>query len=199
MKVGLSGWGGFLATKLRDRIEIEWVEDTENIDCYLHLGSPTFTHPELSMHDAQVVHQYVKDSMRLINRLDVPVVFGSTTGVDDIQLDHKGSTAYNLGKLFLENYIINNCQQYMILRIGTVISSNSTDISLMKPDRIQPRLGRGDVSNIEFEDYYLDIDVFVNTTIEKLLNFKTGIVTYNLTKLTLPKLMALGKSNDFRQ
>lgn len=193
MRVGLSGWGGFLATKLRERTEVDWVEDNKNVDMYVHMGSPTFTQAELHRHDAHVMHQYVRETIKLIDRTDAPFIFASTTGVDDIQLDHKGSTSYNLGKLFLENYVINNCDKYMILRIGTIVSKNPADIALMKPDRLQQRINRNDLTNIPFEDYYLDVDTFVNTTMNSILNFKNGIVEYNLTKYTLPKLVLLGK------
>jgi nucleoside-diphosphate-sugar epimerase len=193
MKVGLSGWGGFLATKLRERTEVEWVEGNKDVDVFVHLGSPTFTQAELHQHDAHVMHQYVRETIKLIDRTDAPFIFASTTGVDDIQLDHNGSTSYNLGKLYLENYVINNCDKYTILRIGTIVSSDPADIELMKPDRLQPRIKRNDLTNIPFEDYYLDVDTFVNTTMDSILNFKNGIVEYELTKYTLPKLVLLGK------
>jgi len=193
MRVGLSGWGGFLATKLRERTEVEWVESNTDVDVFVHLGSPTFTQAELHQHDAQVMHQYVRETVKLIDRTDAPFVFASTTGVDDIQLDHKGSTSYNLGKLYLENYVINNCDKYIILRIGTIVSKDPADIALMKPDRLQQRIKRNDLTNIPFEDYYLDVDTFVNTTMDSILKFKNGIVEYELTKYTLPKLVLLGK------
>jgi len=139
------------------------------------------------------MHQYVRETIKLLDRTDAPVVFASTTGVDDIKLDHTGSTSYNLGKLFLENYVINNCDKYMILRIGTIVSKNPADIALMKPDRLQPRIQRNDLTNIPLEDYYLDVDTFVNTTMNSILNFKNGIVEYELTKYTLPALVQLGK------
>jgi len=193
MRVGLSGWGGFLATKLRERTEVEWVESNTDVDVFVHLGSPTFTQAELHQHDAQVMHQYVRETVKLIDRTDAPFVFASTTGVDDIQLDHKWSTSYNLGKLYLENYVINNCDKYIILRIGTIVSKDPADIALMKPDRLQQRIKRNDLTNIPFEDYYLDVDTFVNTTMDSILKFKNGIVEYELTKYTLPKLVLLGK------
>ena len=193
MKIVISGWNGFLASKLRERTEVEWVEDNRNVDMFIHMGSPTFTQAELYQHDAHVMHQYVRESIKLIDRTDAPVVFASTTGVDDIRLDHTGSTSYNLGKLFLENYVINNCDKYMILRIGTIISKNPVDIALMKPDRLQQRILRNDLTNIPLEDYYLDVDTFVNTTMNSILNFKNGIVEYELTKYTLPALVLLGK------
>jgi hypothetical protein len=45
--IGLSGWGGFLASKLRERTEVEWVDRTSDINMFVHLGSPTFTHSQL--------------------------------------------------------------------------------------------------------------------------------------------------------
>ena len=193
MKIALTGWNGFLASKLRERTEIEWQEDLENSDMLLLMGSPTFTDAELDKHDAQVMHQYVRETIRQIDRYHKPIVFASTTGVNDIQIDHSGSTCYNLGKLYIENYIVNNCDEWMILRIGTIISDKASDIDKMRSDRVQQRLRRRDTSNIEFEDEYLFVDKFVNTTVNSLLNFKTGIVEYQLTKLTLPTLTMLGK------
>jgi len=188
MKVALTGWNGFLATKLRESTAVEWVEHPEKADMLLHLGSPTFTQAELHQHDAQVMHQYVRESIKIIDRFDGPVLFASTTGVDDIQLDHAGSTCYNLGKLYLENYVINNCDDWAVLRIGTIVSKDPDDIAAMKPDRIQPRIQRKDLANIEWEDYYLLVDDFVNTTLALIQDFKTGIVTYPLTKFTLAEL-----------
>jgi hypothetical protein len=192
MKIGLTGWGGFLATKLRKRTDVEWAERTEDIDCLVLMGSPTFTDAELDQHDAQVIHQYVRETIRIIDRYDGPIVFASTTGVDDMHLDHKGSTSYNLGKFYLENYVINNCDKYIILRIGTIVSDKLSDIQLMKPDRLQQRILRKDYSNIPMEDYYLDVDVFVDTTVDAILNFKNGILEYPLEKITLPKLIKMG-------
>jgi len=193
MKIALTGWNGFLATKLRNEITtIEWTEDRSNSDALILMGGPTFTDLELDQHDAQVMHQYVRETIKIIDRYAGPIIFASTTGVDDIQLDHKGSTSYNLAKLYLENYIINNCDNYAILRIGTVISDNSSDISMMKPDRIQPRIQQG-IMPTEWEDYYLFVKEFVNTTLDVILNKRTGIIEYPLTKLTLAQLTKISK------
>jgi hypothetical protein len=193
MKIALTGWGGFLATKLREHTEIEWTETIDDADILVIMGGPTFTDAELHEHDAQVIHQYVRQTIKMVDRFFGTVVFASTTGVDDIQLDHKGSTAYNLGKLYLENYIINNCPSHLILRIGTIVSNNASDVDLMKLDRIQQRIRQKDYSNIDFEDYYLDVNVFVNHTIDALQQSKNGILTYPLTKITLPELIKLEK------
>lgn len=186
MKIALTGWGGFLATKLRDRTEVEWVENSADTDALVLMGGPTFTHPELSIHDAHVMHQYVRETIKIIDRYEGHIIFASTTGVDDIQLDHKGSTAYNLGKLYLENYVINNCDSYSVLRIGTVVSDKSSDIAMMKPDRIQPQIIKGIMPN--WEDNYLLVDDFVNTTLDVILNKRTGIIEYPLTKMNLAQL-----------
>jgi hypothetical protein len=186
MKIALTGWSGFLATKLREHTEVEWVEYPEQADTLLLMGSPTFTASELGLHDAQVMHQYVRETIKIVDRFDGHIIFASTTGVDDIQLDHKGSTSYNLGKLYLENYIINEADSCAILRIGTVVSNNPTDIAIMKPDRIQPQMLRGIMPN--WEDEYLLVDDFVNTTLDVVLNKRTGIIQYPLTKMTLAQL-----------
>lgn len=188
MKVALTGWGGFLATKLRTATDIEWTEDRNNCDMLILMGSPTFTDAELDQHDAQVMHQYVRETIRIIDRFDGPVIFASTTGVDDIQLDHRGSTSYNLAKLYLENYVMYNCDVWTILRIGTIISMDPADLLLMKQDRIQPRIKRKDLANIDWEDNYLLLEHFINTTLDRIRNFKTGIVEYQLTKFTIAEL-----------
>lgn len=193
MKVGISGWNGFLANKLRTRNEIEWVNRITDIDYYLHLGSPIFTETEISRANGMIMHDYVKHSMELIDSLEVPIIFGSSTGVNDIQYNHSGSTSYNLSKLFLENYIVNRCDNYMILRIGSIISSDIADVHKMKSDRLQPRIFAGQFTGIPYEDYYLDVNTFVDTTIDSILNFKTGIVEYTLKKMTIPALRLLKK------
>lgn len=193
MKVLLTGWNGFLARKLRECTDIEWLEDSKDSDVLLLMGSPTFTDAELTQHDAQVMHQYVREAIRQIDRYSGPVVFASTTGVDDIQLNHKGSTAYNLAKLYLENYIINNCDKYLILRIGTIVSSNPKDIAMMRTDRVQQRIARKDYKNVSLEDYYLDIETFVTTTVDAICQSKDGILEYQLTKYKISELIKLGQ------
>ena len=136
---------------------------------------------------------YVKNTINKIDSYSNPIIFASTTGVNDIDLNHSGTTCYNLCKLYIENYIMNKCENWMILRIGTIISDNKYDIDKMRFDRIQQRMLKNDFTNIEFEDNYLFVDEFVNTTINNILNFNIGIVHYKLTKMTLPKLMLLGK------
>jgi len=193
MRVGLSGWNGFLARKLRERTEIEWVNSTYGIDCYLHLGSPTFTEEQINAEQSRVMHEYVKSSMALIDSLSVPIIFGSTTGVDDIQYDHTGSTSYNLSKLFLENYIVNHCKEYTILRIGSIISSRLEDVQMMKPDRLQQQILARNYRNVPMLDNYLDVDVFVNTTIDCIQNSKRGIINYKLQQMSMVSMTTLVK------
>jgi nucleoside-diphosphate-sugar epimerase len=191
MKVKLTGWNGFLSTKLRENNSIEWVEDGP-CDILFLMGGPTFTESELGQHDAQVMHQYVRETIKIIDRFPGHIIFASSTGVDDIRLDHKGSTCYNLAKLYLENYLINNTDRYTILRIGTIISNSLDDIARMKSDRIQPQIQNG-IFPSEWEDYYLDIDQFVNTTIDVILGETYGIVEYPLIKLTTAQLTKMSK------
>lgn len=189
MKIKITGWNGFLSQKLRENTELDWSEDDG--DVLLHLGGPTFTHSELFEHDAQVMHQYVRETIKIVDRFPGRIIFASTTGVDDIRLDHKGSTSYNLAKLYLENYIINNCEDHLILRIGTVISDKMSDVNLMKPDRIQPRVLQKDLTNIPLEDYYLPIETFVSRTVEAIKLGEQGILEYNLTKLSIWQLVKM--------
>ena len=192
MKVFLTGKNGFLARKLLERDEVEWVDSWETADMMFLLGSPTFTNHTLSSRDARIMHNYVKSTMRQIDDFTGPIIFASTTGVDDIQLDHGGSTPYNLAKLFLEDYLVHGHDPYMILRIGTIVSRNKSDVDMMKPDRVQPKIARG-IFDIDNEDYYLDVDTFVNTTIDYILNFEPGIKEYELTKLSKTQLMFMGR------
>jgi len=149
MKVSLTGWNGFLSKKLRERTEIKWQEDVNGSDILFLMGSPTFTGSTLDKNDSQVMHNYVKNTINKIDSYSNPIIFASTTGVNDIDK--------------------------------------------MRFDRIQQRMLKNDFTNIEFEDNYLFVDEFVNTTINNILNFNIGIVHYKLTKMTLPKLMLLGK------
>lgn len=193
MKIALTGWNGFLSRKIKESGEIQWQKTIEDSDYLFLMGSPTFTAASLTVDDTKCMHNYVKETIEIIDSYTNPIIFASSTGVNDISLNHSGTTCYNLCKLYLENYIISNCDSWMILRIGTIISDKKEDILSMCPDRIQQRLLRKDLTNIEFEDDYLFVDEFVNSTIENILDFKTGIVNYKLTKMTLPKLMLLGK------
>ena len=183
----MTGWSGFLSTKLKEQTAVTWTEDFNDSDALLLMGSPTFTDAELSQHDAQVMHQYVRETIKQVDRYQGHIIFASTTGVDDIQLDHKGSTNYNLGKLYLENYILFEADSCTILRIGTIVSDNPKDISSMKPDRIQPQLLRGIVPE-EWKDHYLMVNDFVNVTLDAILNNKTGIIEYPLVELNLAQL-----------
>jgi hypothetical protein len=193
MKICLTGWNGFLASKLRECTDIEWTEEQTDSDALLLMGGPTFTAPELFQHDAHVMHQYVREAIKIIDRYHNPIIFASTTGVDDLRLDHKGSTSYNLGKLYLENYVLYNVDQPLILRIGTIYSTKLADVQAMKDNRVQSRVMRDDINNIPFEDYYLDVDTFVKQTIDAIKIKKTGILEYNLTKLRLTQLKTIAK------
>jgi nucleoside-diphosphate-sugar epimerase len=195
MKVFLTGKNGFLASKLLERDEVEWVDSWEQADMMFLLGSPTYTNPIISSREARVLHNYVKSTMRQIDDFTGPIIFASTTGVNDIQLDHGGSTPYNLAKLFLEDYLMHSINSYMILRIGTIVSSHKRDVDRMKPDRVQPKIHRG-IFDVENEDYYLDVDTFVDTTIKYILNFESGIKEYKLIKLSKTQLMFMGRKND---
>jgi nucleoside-diphosphate-sugar epimerase len=183
MRIGISGWNGFIARKLRGADDIEWTKDTTNIDYYIHMGSPVFTEQAIPKESGRIMHSYVKESMELFDSISCPIIFASSTGVDDIRLDHEGSTSYNLSKLFLENYLINSGDEYLILRIGTIYSNNKNDVEVMKPDRIQPRVLRGELNGIPFKDLYLDIDVFLNTTLDSI--GQTGILEYKLEEKTI--------------
>ncbi len=180
MKVSITGWNGFLANKLRERRDIEWVQYPEEADYVFLLGSPTFTSSSLTQENAQAMHQYVKETMEIVDKTTVPIFFASTTGVSDIELDHEGTTAYNLSKLFLENYIINHCEEYTICRIGTIITRDVKDFRIMKNDRVQKRIMNGNYEGVPGVDEYLDVNTFVEVTIDAMQNFETQILEYPL-------------------
>lgn len=193
MKIAMTGWNGFLATKLKERTEVEWVEYPAEADALLLMGSPTFCQEELDMHDAQVMHQYVRETIKIVDRHPGHIIFASTTGVDDIDFRaHRGSTSYNLGKLYLENYILNEADSCTILRIGTIVSHKPEDVAMMKPDRIQPQILQG-VLPKDYADHYLKVDDFVNTTIDVILNKKTGIIQYPLQVMSITQLKLITK------
>ena len=189
MKIALTGYNGFLAKKLRARTEFEWTQDLWDANVVFHLGSPTFTQ-HMSKHDSIRMHEYVKDTINLIDDIKVPFVFASTTGVLNMHYNHDCHMTYDVSKLYLENYIINNCENYLILRIGTIYSKDINDVKMMKQDRVQPRVMNKDTSGIPFEDYYLNVDVFIDTTIEALTNIDNRIIEYPLEKLSMIKLIA---------
>lgn len=193
IRVCLTGWNGFLSKKLRENSTIQWTNDFVNSDILLLMGSPTFTNNSLSTDDAKIMHRYVKDTMEIVDKYTNKIIFCSTTGVDDIQLDHSGSTSYNLSKLYLENYILNNCSQSAILRIGTIISDKISDIEMMKTDRIQSRILKGDFKNIPLKDKYLHVNTFIDSTIDIILNFTPGIHNFNLVEYSLSELILLSK------
>lgn len=195
MKVMLTGWNGFLAKKLREDTSIEWSQGLHGSDALLILGGPVFTQPEINKLQSQIVHQYVQNIIRLLSSWKGYVIFASTTGVNDIDLLHKGSTSYNLSKLYLENYIVHHVDKYLILRIGNIISDSQDDIRAMKSDRIQPRIRQNDFTNIPIVDEYLMVDQFVKTTVDAISKQRTGILEYESVTMKLSQLIKVTKGD----
>ena len=193
MKVYLTGWDGFLARKLRETDAHEWTDNINEADVIFFLGSPTFTESKITRCRGLAMHDYVQQISDMIWHTNIPVIFASTTGVDDIELDHSGSTVYNLCKLYIENYIMHNSEDYLILRIGTIISDKKSDIDMMKPDRIQPRLLRGEFKDIPKEDEYLHVDTFVSQTNEAINNINNSIFEYDLEHHSMFDLIKMAK------
>ena len=189
MKFYISGRNGFLAHKLMQSNRYEWSEVTGSSDALFLLGSPTCAYGTLPSEFGTKMHSYVEQTIDTINNNRKPVVFASTTGVNDISLDHSGHTTYNLAKLYLENYIIHNVEQYLILRIGTIVSRSCTDVDMMKPDRVQQRLRRKEYTSIETQDSYLDVNTFVNHTLDTISTINNRIVEYPHISLSLFDLM----------
>lgn len=177
----ITGENGFLYNQL----------NLEDSDFIFLLGSPTFD-GEITLEQSKKLHEYVQSTIKIINENTTKyIIFASSTGVNDVDFNHKGSMPYTLAKLFLENYIITYCDNYCILRIGTIITKDKSKIKMMKKSRIQNRILRKEYSNIPLFDYYLDLDEFIKITKEIINERKTGIIEYKLTKYSLSDLIRI--------
>lgn len=176
----ITGENGFLYSQLYNKLP----EDN-----YLFLlGSPTFD-DELTRENSIKLHEYVKETIELINNnKDKYIIFASSTGVDDIDYEHKGYMTYTIAKLYLENYIITYCEEYLILRIGTIISNNKELILKMKNSRIQQK-----ILNKTIKEYpnqmFLTLDNFLSETISAIKNKTIGIYHYSLTPMNFLQLL----------
>ena len=185
----ITGQNGFLAHKLMQSNRYEWSDDIASSDALFLLGSPTCGHGKLPEDFGTNMHSYVEQTIDIIRNHSKPVVFASTTGINDISTDHSGHTTYNLAKLYLENYIIHNVEQYLILRIGTIISRSCIDVDMMKPDRIQQRIRNREYTGIEQKDSYLDVNTFVSQTLDTISTIDNQIIEYPHVTLSLFDLL----------
>lgn len=183
--VCLTGWGGYLAYCLMQTSQVpwRWTRGPENTDALFLLGGPTYTSLTEEPDERSVMEKYYNDTVELINGYNERIIFASTTGVNDPVLK-----PYTEVKYRLEQYIIEHCQDYLILRIGSIISDDQRHISIMKPDRIQPRMQRGDYTGIKFTDHYLHTNTFVEETLIAINSGRQGIMDYSLQPLTLLEL-----------
>lgn len=189
MRFYITGMNGLLAHKLMQSDRYEWSDDPRSSDALFLLGSPTCGYGELPAEFGTNMHAYVEQTIDLISNHGKPIIFASTTGVNDISTDHAGHTTYNLAKLYLENYIIHNVEQYLILRIGTIVSRSRNDVDMMKPDRVQQRLRRKEYTTIDTQDSYLDINTFVEHTLDNISTINNQIIEYPHISLSLFDLM----------
>ena len=189
MRICITGQNGFLANKLMQSNRYEWSDDIASSDAVFLLGSPTIAGTPAPADFGTRMHAYVEDCINIIQNHGKPIIFASTTGVNDISPLHGGHTTYNLAKLYLENYIIHHCEQYLILRIGTIISRNCVDIDMMKPDRIQRRIRDRQYTGIEQKDQYLDVNTFVNATLDIISEIDNKIFEYPQITLSLFDLL----------
>jgi len=193
MKVHITGPNGYLARKLQERNDWEWTTGDE-YDIMLLCGSPTHASEEtIPLDEGKVYHKYVIDTIQMMEKIpqEVPIVFISTSDPDMIDIEHEGSTTYNLAKMFLESYIVHYRKHYQIHRMGTLISHRLDDIKMMKPDRIQQRILARDYSEVMDEDWFVYTDVAVDILINAMGMINNDIVHYpdeRLTKLDLLKL-----------
>lgn len=174
----ITGENGFLFKQLQGKIE-------DSDDLLFLLGSPTYDF-EIERCQANKLFNYVQETIDLINKnMNKYIVFASSTGVTDIDFEHKGMMTYTLAKLYLENYIIQNCNNYVILRIGTIVSNDLEIIKQMKGTRIQKRILMNNIKGIPMNDEYLDLNQFINETCDIINNKKQGIHHYQLQEMSL--------------
>lgn len=185
MRFYITGQNGFLANKLMQSNRYEWSDDIASSDALFLLGSPTVAGADVPADFGTKMHAYVQQTIDIIRNHGKPIIFASTTGVNDISPLHSGHTTYNLAKLYLENYIIHNVEQYLILRIGTIISRSCIDVDMMKPDRIQQRSRNREYTGIEQSDQYLDVNTFVSVTLDTISDINNTIVEYPQVTLSL--------------
>jgi len=171
--------------------------DFKNTDpIFLDFKANIFTGNKIPKDICKKIHKEYLDRIEYYKNLsdDILIVFASSTGVNDISINHDGSTCYNLAKLMTENWLLNSNKKYIILRIGTIYSTHKKDYNFMKKDRIPYKIFHNKISdlkdlgisNLGEKDYYLDIDNFVDTTIYEIENYnKNKIVKYNLEKLSI--------------
>jgi len=185
----INGKNSYLIQKILEKYD-------DNPDIYLDFGAITCTKDNIPKDICTKIHQEYLDRIERWKHIDNLIVFASSTGVNDINLDHNGSTCYNLAKLMAENWLINSNKKYLILRIGTIYSTHPGDYDIMKQDRLPARIKRGDFKDMDLtaKDYYLDVDVFVDTTISEIEGYtKNKIVYYNLDYLNILALKRLIK------
>lgn len=186
MSFQITGENGFLFNELKPHLE-----SYNGKDGIFLLGSPTFDH-DLTKENSRELHRYVQETLQLINEnKNKYIIFASSTSVDDINFSHSGSMSYALCKLFIENYIVNHCEDYLILRIGNIVSSDINTIRKMKETRIQQRILKKKYKNIPISDEYLNIETFIKETVEAINDHKTGIFEYTLTKMKITTLIKM--------
>lgn len=163
----ITGPNGFLYNELD-------IEDSE--DLLFLLGSPTTD-------DKIKLNNYVSSTKELINANNGKyIVFASNAWIETHNDDYSNS------KKELENYIKQNCTNYLILKIGDIISNQLSKVSQMKSNRIQQKILRNDLSDIPFESEYLDLNQFLKETKDAIKNKETGVHNYNLIKLNMIEL-----------
>jgi hypothetical protein len=164
----ITGPGGFLYNELN-------MEDSD--DLLFLLGSPTHN-------DKIKLDEYVSSTKNLVqNNLDKYIVFASTAYIEHSDDD------YNKSKRELELFIEQNCVNYLILKIGDIISKDLTKVKKMKLNRTQQQILQNDLTDISIKGSYLDLEQFVKETKEIITNKKTGIHHFNLIELSLTDLI----------
>lgn len=195
----VTGQRGFIARKLFERTDVEWVMSPhDQYDTIVLAGSPTLAKPDFTREDGRQFHTYVVETIQLLETIpqQKKVLFVSTQSPAMISDKHDGNMPYLLAKLFLENYIIHHRDNYQIHRMGTIISRKRSDIMMMKPDRIQREILDKQTSNLRPTEDYVFVEDAIDSIIGGIYNSNNDIVYYpstTMTSLELIKLTVLSK------
>ena len=191
-KIHITGHNGFLAKKIIQNIPDNIKLSDKDFDIYFDLGATIFTSNTISQEQCKLLFDEMIEKINIWKNLDdkINILFASSTGVNDISLEHDNSTCYNLYKLTMENWLMNNKKNFTILRIGTIYSTNPNDYKIMKTDRVPFRIRNKNFKDIPMIDEYLDIKNFIKKTLYIIENITAApqIVEYELDELSIIQL-----------
>ena len=210
-KVHITGWNGFLATKLRQYLTkfpsdvFELTSSTLDYDIYFDLGSTISTQTPIPKDICKKINRETISKIEMYDQIpkNIPIIFGSSTGVLTLYNKDDESSCYDVCKMMLENWITYFKDSYLILRIDNIYSLDISDYSFMKKDRVPSRvyhnsLTKEDIHQLNIIDTYLETNNFLIETIFEIEKFiltrESKVYTYkNIEELTLLDLIKLLK------